>query len=448
MFGLLLDVPKSRNWPLHFPAFRLVLLFCTAGFYSTAGLGTTDVWSLACVVFALLQPFTAPLSNALLYDICRMGANIIRNGALTPAWRENTLRSFQAAAASGASFVEFDVQVTSDGVPVVWHDNFVEYGDPAHPTQCRVSDLTAAEFQALGQLSASGRCQQLSVVRRFRTVTREAAALSAILPPQAAPHGEPMLAQRLRWCCEADDSFPTLEQLFSALPPHLAFNIEVKMVTPDDLAVTPAAEVQRMVDPIMEVVNKCSSSSSSNSSTQQQRQVVFSSFDPDICKALRASQDHHPVLFLTTGGRDWHADPRRMSIAAAIEEAVASCLSGIVVDSGALAAAPEAAAVARSKGLTVLTYGLENDNINWVLRQQQLGVTGIIVDDVQGLMNALSNDVSSDTGSAAAEAGVVLAGGGVAVEGFSGQAGMSSSMPAVMPAGDFVAPVAVPVRAS
>lgn len=43
--------------------------------------------------------------------MCRMGANVIRGGALAPAWRENTLRSFQAAAASGATFVEFDVQV-------------------------------------------------------------------------------------------------------------------------------------------------------------------------------------------------------------------------------------------------------------------------------------------------------------------------------------------------
>jgi hypothetical protein len=42
---------------------------------------------------------------------CRMGANVIRGGALAPAWRENTLRSFQAAAANGATFVEFDVQV-------------------------------------------------------------------------------------------------------------------------------------------------------------------------------------------------------------------------------------------------------------------------------------------------------------------------------------------------
>jgi hypothetical protein len=46
-----------------------------------------------------------------------MGANVIRGGALAPAWRENTLRSFQAAAASGATFVEFDVQVRHETCP-------------------------------------------------------------------------------------------------------------------------------------------------------------------------------------------------------------------------------------------------------------------------------------------------------------------------------------------
>jgi glycerophosphodiester phosphodiesterase len=49
-----------------------------------------------------------------------MGANILRGGMLVPAWRENTTGSFLAAAATGASFVEFDVQVTRDGVPVLW----------------------------------------------------------------------------------------------------------------------------------------------------------------------------------------------------------------------------------------------------------------------------------------------------------------------------------------
>jgi glycerophosphodiester phosphodiesterase len=338
---------------------------------------------------------------------CRMGANIIRNGSLAPAWRENTIRSFQAAAASGATFVEFDVQVTSDGVPVVWHDNLVEYGDPARPTQCAVADLTAAEFQALGSLSASGKCQQLAVVRRFKRAAPlgagglDGAAVLQAVAAAADSAGAPDVsaAARQRWCCEADDGFPTLEQLFSSLPPQLAFNIEVKMATPDELAATPEAEIQRMVGPILEVVGRCGGD----------RQVVFSSFDPDVCRALRAAQRQHSVMFLSTGGRDWHADPRRMSIAAAIEEACAHQLSGVVVDSGALRTCPEAAELARSRGLKLLTYGLENDNVEWVLCQQRMGVTGVIVDDLQGLMAVLGGAGREGAAAAAGFMGQVAA---------------------------------------
>jgi glycerophosphodiester phosphodiesterase len=333
------------------------------------------------------------------FAACRMGANVIRNGSLAPAWRENTIRSFQAAAASGATFVEFDVQVTSDGVPVVWHDNLVEYGDPSRPTQCAVADLTAAEFQALGSLSASGKCQQLAVVRRFKRAAPSgasgldgAAVLQAVAAAADGSSADVPAATRQRWCCEADDGFPTLEQLFSSLPSQLAFNIEVKMATPDELAATPEAEIQRMVGPILEVVGRCGGD----------RQVVFSSFDPDVCRALRAAQQQHSVMFLSTGGRDWHADPRRMSIAAAIEEACAHQLSGVVVDSGALRTCPEAAELARNRGLKLLTYGLENDSVEWVLMQQRLGVTGVIVDDLQGLMAVLGG---AGRGGAAAAAG-------------------------------------------
>ncbi|KAF6264812.1 Glycerophosphoryl diester phosphodiesterase family-domain-containing protein [Scenedesmus sp. NREL 46B-D3] len=318
-----------------------------------------------------------------------MGANVIRGGSLAPVWRENTIRSFQAAAASGATFVEFDVQVTSDGVPVIWHDNFVEYGDPSRPTQCAIADLTAAEFQALGSLSASGKCQKLAVVRRFKRAAPAGAsgldgaailqAVAAAAADGSAAGADFSAAARQRWCCEADDGFPTLEQLFSTLPPQLAFNIEVKMATPDELAATPEAEIQRMVGPILDVVGRCGGD----------RQVVFSCFDPDVCRALQAAQERHSVMFLSAGGRDWHADPRRMSIAAAIDEACSYKLSGVVVDSGALRRCPGAAELARSRGLKLLTYGLENDSVEWVLCQQRMGVTGVIVDDLQGLMAVL-----------------------------------------------------------
>jgi glycerophosphodiester phosphodiesterase len=384
-----------------------------------------------------------------------MGANVVRGGALAPAWRENTLRSFQAAAASGAAFVEFDVQVTADGVPVIWHDDLVEYGDPARPTQCAVSDLTAAEFQALGALSASGKCQQLSVVRSFKTAAATAAAgsdssntaggarLAAAIAAAGEGGGAP--PPRRRWCCEADDTFPTLEQLFGLLPAHLAFNIEVKMATPPELAATPADEIERMVRPILDVVARCSGG----------RPVVFSSFDPDVCRALRArAAPAHRVMFLSTGGTDWHADARRMSLAAAVAEAAASGLCGVVVDSGALQAHPEAVAAAREAGLALLTYGLQNDAVGWVLQQQALGVAGVIVDDLEGLMAALRSGAAgapaaaaavaaTDAGGAAAAAAAAAAAGSLVGQVVAAQAAGSA---AALAAG--VLPVAAPAAAA
>lgn len=71
------------------------------------------------------------------------------------------------------------------------------------------------------------------------------------------------------------------------------------------------------------------------------------------CRALRQRQQRFPVLFLSTGGTCWHADERRMSIAAAIQWALESNLQGLVLDSGAVQEQSQAVAMARSKGLKV-----------------------------------------------------------------------------------------------
>jgi glycerophosphodiester phosphodiesterase len=327
--------------------------------------------------------------------------------------------------------VEFDVQVTKDGVPVIWHDDTLEYGDLGHPTSVTIADLTVAEFEALGAISARGDSQLLSVVRRFKDLgasapsssTSSTAPSSSSAAPQQQQHSTQGAAayHTLRWRAGLDAPFPRLEQLFEGLPPELGFNIEVKMATPDSLAVTPAAEVERMVAPILRVLQAyCSGSdpqqqggaSSTSSPARPPRPILLSSFDPDVCRELRARQSSWPVMFLSTGGRDWHADPRRMSISAALAVASSYSLSGVVLDSGALAAEPEAVALARAQGVKVVTYGLENDDPAWVLRQQQLGVFAVIVDDVPRITGALPLLMSAQEQPAAADLGAASAAAG------------------------------------
>ena len=45
---------------------------------------------------------------------------------------------------------------------------------------------------------------------------------------------------------------------------------------------------------------------------------------------------------------------------------------------------------AERQGLGLMTYGLENDEETGIERQKQLGVKGVIVDDVQALMGRIN----------------------------------------------------------
>lgn len=65
-------------------------------------------------------------------------------------WRENTIKSFLKAKDFGVNFVELDVQVTKDSIPIIWHDDEVIFGSPLNPISCQVKDLTSHEFETIG----------------------------------------------------------------------------------------------------------------------------------------------------------------------------------------------------------------------------------------------------------------------------------------------------------
>ena len=396
---------------------------------------------------------------------------------IAPAWRENTVASMRAAHRAGASFVEFDVQVTADGHAVLWHDDSVEYGDPAAPQRAAVGELTLAEFRALGHLTAGGMGDRLSVVRAFWTHAAagggggssgsegDAAAAAALggasprtpvappplalgvedataaaaasppaaarglWPPPASSAAAAAAAQALapavpassgdssgsavvgaaparfksphrRWRCRHEEPFPSLDEVFASLPPSVAFNIEVKMATPASLARTPAEEVERVVGPVVATVERCLAAERAGGGgggsalaplpPPGPRSVVFSSFDPDVCAALRARAPSHPVCLLSTGATEAHADPRRTCLAQAVAFAAGAGLAGVVADSTALAARPRTVAEARAAGLAVMTYGGANGDARWVAAQAALGVHAAIVDDVEGVLRGLS----------------------------------------------------------
>ena len=334
--------------------------------------------------------------------------------------RENTIKSMLAAVELGVSFLEFDVQVTRDGVCVIYHDNYVVVGDEMNPTSRVVADMEVEEFKGASPVNSvlggsdadeiegasdeevvSGH-PMLRGSGRPKTVPRPAGVkLAGSSPESSSSTTSKMLLRQHKngveasrgdkslqaWTVVDDEEFPTLLDVFERIPPHVAFDIEIKMATGDDLVKTPDDERRRMTDAILGTVDVASARA--RALGQSVRPLLFSSFDPDVCEEVKRRRPEDWVMFLTTGGTSFHADRRRMSIDAAIEVAALHGLEGIIVDSGALYRDQDAVDRARREGLKLMTYGVENDNVGWVLAQQTLGVHGVIVDDVARVNAAL-----------------------------------------------------------
>ena len=120
---------------------------------------------------------------------------------------ENTLASFNGAFQLGFDFVEFDVQLSKDKVPVVYHDFQVAItlkrkGQQAELFAVPVKDLTLPQLQSL---------------KIYHTSETDVNKVEAELDDDEQTGTERV------WSL-----FPTLQELFEQLDPHLGFNIEIK----------------------------------------------------------------------------------------------------------------------------------------------------------------------------------------------------------------------------
>lgn len=117
---------------------------------------------------------------------------------------ENTMPAFRAAAQAGATGVEFDVQLTADGVPVVLHDARVNRTTDGRG---RVDELTWEEVQRLdagvrhGEAFRGTRVPSLAEVLTF--LRDEAPHLLVNVELKSVRHDRVRLIQRT-WCmiCE------------------------------------------------------------------------------------------------------------------------------------------------------------------------------------------------------------------------------------------------------
>ncbi|TVU15719.1 hypothetical protein EJB05_39257 [Eragrostis curvula] len=96
------------------------------------------------------------------------------------------------------------------------------------------------------------------------------------------------------------------------------------------------------------------------------------------------------VYFLTKGGTEVFADPRRNSLEEAVRLSLAGGLQGVVSEVRAILRQPSAVAEIKEARLSLLTYGQLNNVPEVVYVQHLMGVDGVIVDQVREIAEAVS----------------------------------------------------------
>ena len=151
------------------------------------------------------------------------------------------------AVAHGADMVEFDVQVSKDMVPVIFHEfelcaSIAKKNGDHHMVEMPLKNLTLEQLQHLKTHHPS---EKSIGVKEF---------------PDDLDH----------------QPFPTLERALTVIDPHAGFNIELKwdMELEDGTRESHNAfELNLFVDTILATVLNHGN----------KRKIVFSSFNPDIC---------------------------------------------------------------------------------------------------------------------------------------------------------------------
>ena len=279
---------------------------------------------------------------------------------------ENTIQSFIAAANLGANYVEFDVQLTKDLVPVIYHDFLVSETGIDAP----VHTMTLEQFLHIN----SGRSNQHSRVgspeRTSESQHRKPRSASV---SNVADFREEDMNERMKHTRDFKKKgfkgnsrgsfiqapFTTLEEMFRKLPESTGFNIEMKypmlFESEEQEMDTYAVELNSFVDTVLKMVYDYGG----------KRNVIFSSFNPDICLLLSFKQPSIPILFLTEAGTTWAGDIRANSLQEAIRFASRWNLLGIVSAAETLVLCPRLIKVVKESGLVCVTYGtLNNDPKN------------------------------------------------------------------------------------
>ncbi|XP_075163765.1 glycerophosphocholine phosphodiesterase GPCPD1 isoform X2 [Haematobia irritans] len=272
-----------------------------------------------------------------------------------PEERENTMASFLKAYEVFADMIELDVHLTSDGVPVIYHD----FGLRTAPHGKEVTDVSQLEYVLIKDITYS----ELCALRVFAVINNE-------IKEYPSHNAEPIKERRI---------FPRLVEVLEALPKTLGIDVEIKWPQRRKCGGVEAEQTidkNFFIDRLLEIIitKGCG------------RPLIFSSFDADICTMVRFKQNVFPVMFLSMGEtKKWEPflDLRTRTFQQAVNNAQAFELAGTAPHAEDFIANDSAAGMmkrARSLGQIALVWGDDCNSKEAVKYFQEIGATATCYD--------------------------------------------------------------------
>ncbi|XP_053192796.1 glycerophosphocholine phosphodiesterase GPCPD1 isoform X1 [Scomber japonicus] len=272
--------------------------------------------------------------------------------------RENTIASFKSAAKHGAAYVEFDVHLSKDAVPIVYHD-----------LTCCISTKKKNDNTSLELIEVPVKdltFDQLQLLKLAHATAIKGNDHKDLLDDEEE--------------IDEHQPFPSLSQIFQAIPEHVGFNIELKWICQMkdgswDGNLPSYFNMNTYLDTILSCVLQKGG----------KRRIVFSCFDPDICTMVRQKQNKYPILFLTQGISERYPelmDIRCQTTQIAMSFAQSENILGISAHTEELLKHLSYIGEAQAKGLVVFSWGEDNNDHQNRRKLREQGIDGLIYDSI------------------------------------------------------------------